>query len=301
MAYRIDPGEPLRDSVARVARDQLEKAIEIMYREPNGRHEAVHEARKRFKKLRGLYRLVRKDAPDFYAAENARLRDTAKSLSAVRDATALVETMDRLLKNQATKDNTATLSAIRHRLEARRDGIAESEADIDDKVAAAISACEDAIEAVDALKLPDKPKKASRIAAKGLARTYGRALAAFEAAQKTGKAEDWHELRKRMKYHWMHANLLRKIWPGEMKLRAAKAKEAADDLGDDHDLAVMEDLIGSEPRTIGRKEEIAILRKALEKESKRLRGKATETLDDLLSDPKKIVRKRIRALYRDAA
>lgn len=301
MAYHIKPGEALDDGVRRVARDQLEKAIGVLYNEPDGRHEAIHDARKRFKKLRGLYRLVRKDASGFYDRENARLRDIARSLATERDATALVETIDRLLKTQARDDNTVALTAIRHRLEARRDGIVESETDIDDKISAAISSCEDAIEALSGLKLPGKPKKASKVVAKGLSKTYGRAVDALAQARETGRAEDWHELRKRIKYHWMHAKLLRGIWPGEMKLRAGVAKRVADDLGDDHDLAVLADLAAREPDTLGGAEEIGLLREAMEAESKRLRERAASACKSLLADDPKTVKKRIRALYRDAA
>ncbi len=91
MSYRIRPGQLLTGEVVRIAEIQYERAIHVLRRQPDGPYQAIHDARKRFKRLRGLFRLVRAAAPDFFARENARLRDMAATLSEVRDATALVE------------------------------------------------------------------------------------------------------------------------------------------------------------------------------------------------------------------
>ena len=113
MSYRLRPDRPLTTEVARIARGQYESAIDILYHEKAGRYQAIHDARKCFKRLRGLFRLVRDAQPDLFAAENARVRDIAATLSLVRDATALVETMDRLLEHEATDANRVTMAAIR--------------------------------------------------------------------------------------------------------------------------------------------------------------------------------------------
>lgn len=102
MSYRIRPGKPLTGEVTRVAENQYARAIEVLRDRPDGPYEAIHDARKGFKRLRGLFRLVRGPAPDFYASENARLRDIARTLSVVRDATALVEALDHLLASDVT-------------------------------------------------------------------------------------------------------------------------------------------------------------------------------------------------------
>lgn len=301
MTFRIRPGEPLSREVRRVGRDQLEKAIDVLYNEPAGRHEAIHDARKRFKKMRGLLRLVRTEASDLYSVENARLRDAARSLSGVRDATALVETLDRLAARETGRQEQAVLLAIRHRLEARRDAIASAGEDLDERIAAAISACEDALAALDGLDLPKGTGKAGKVVSKGFAKTYARAVEAFGRARETGDPADWHELRKRMKYHWMHIKLMRPLWPGEMRLRARAANQAAQMLGEDHDLAVLIALADTGPGTIGTKEEIAVLIAAAKAESKRLREAIAKALHPMLADDPKLVRRKIEVLYRDAA
>ena len=92
MAYRIRPDADFTEAFRSVATRQLEHAITVLRKRPDGAHEAIHSFRKNLKRLRSLYRLVAREIPDFQAQENARLRDAANSLSAIRDATALIGT-----------------------------------------------------------------------------------------------------------------------------------------------------------------------------------------------------------------
>ena len=301
MSYRIRPGKPLTEEVARIADRQYRQAMDVLYREPDGRHEAIHDARKRFKRLRGLFRLVRYGAPDFYADENARLRDTARTLSTVRDATALVEALDRLSVDCAGGDNHGTLLAIRHRLAARRDRIAAAQTDLHARVSAAIASCEDGVDALSGLSLPKGRKKAVGVLARGAAKNYGRARQALARARETGDPADWHDLRKRIKYHWMHTKLLRPAWPGVMKARAGVADLAGDALGDDHDLTVLEELVIAEPDEIGDATEIAVLRACMKDHSLALHERIGVIVKHLLHDDPDLFRSRIEALYRDAA
>ena len=301
MSYQIRPGHGLTEEIVRIAQVQFHKASEILETERGGRHTAIHDARKRFKRLRGLLRLVRDGAPDFCIAENARLRDTAATLSVARDATALVETMDRLYGTAQPADDLAVLLSIRHRLAERRDKIVAAETGLDEKIAAAVAECRAGIAALPSLTLPKSPKKAARLLASGLAKTYGRACSSFEAAEQSGVAEDWHDLRKRIKYHWMHVNLLRQAWPGQMRLRAEVADQAGEILGEDHDLDVLTELIAAAPCQVGSESEIAVLRRVMDAESRRLRDAFRVIAADLLRDPKDVVKARILALWNAAA
>jgi len=301
MSYRIRPDKELTKEVVRVATAQYEKAIDILYHETNGRYQAVHDARKRFKRLRGLFRLVRDGQPEVCARENDRVRDIAKTLSMVRDATALVETLDRLLEFDATDENEVVLGAIRGRLAGRRDRIAAGETDLSGKILAAIAACEEGIEALGDFDLPQKPDKAAALLASGAAKNYARAVNAFKTAKKTGDPADWHDLRKRVKYHWMHVQLLSPAWPGEMAIRADISDLAGEALGDDHDLAHLEDVIAAEPDAIGSAEEIALLHAAMAAQSERLHARVRKIAKNLLHDDPDVIESRIAALYREAA
>ncbi|MGO7580567.1 metal-binding protein, partial [Rhizobium ruizarguesonis] len=63
--------------------------------------------------LRSLYRLVARETPDFQAQENARLRDSARSLSAIRDATALIGTAQYLHHAARGNEESEALGRMR--------------------------------------------------------------------------------------------------------------------------------------------------------------------------------------------
>ena len=301
MSYRIRPGKPLTREVTRIARIQYERAIEILRRQPDGPYQAIHDARKRFKRLRGLFRLVRAADPDFFSRENARLRDMAATLSEVRDATALVEALDHLLASGGAGENRPALEAVRARLAARRDRIATDAVDLDARNTAAIATCQDGIAALGDLQLPARRKKATAVLAAGTAKNYGKAVSALAKAVDSGHAEDWHDLRKRIKYHRMHVQLLSHAWPGEMALRAQIADIAGEALGDDHDLEALGSLIATEPDAIGDEAEIAVLRACMIARSARLHEQVRDIVKDLLRDTPDTLETRITALWREAA
>ena len=94
----------------------------------------------------------------------------------------------------------------------------------------------------------------------GLLRTYRRGRKALRIAYETPTAENFHEWRKRVKYHWYHLRLLRELWPAPMKPLAAEAKRLADLLGDDHDLAVLRETLVRDADTFGSASLIEALR-----------------------------------------
>ncbi len=99
MAYRLKQGESAPAGVRRMAAEQLGKAIEHLESKEGERDEHIHEGRKATKRLRALVRLVHRELGDeVYALENQWYRDAGQRLSGLRDATVLVETLDRLVE-----------------------------------------------------------------------------------------------------------------------------------------------------------------------------------------------------------
>src|SRR5262249_21269392 len=101
MSFELKPGESPRKGVRRIVRKQGEDALEVLTGSHNGsRDEAVHEARKSFKKVCAVLRLVRPVIGEaVFRAENACFRDAARPLTEVRDAKILVETLDGLTEH----------------------------------------------------------------------------------------------------------------------------------------------------------------------------------------------------------
>ncbi|WP_324288651.1 CHAD domain-containing protein [Hoeflea alexandrii] len=179
--------------------------------------------------------------------------------------------------------------------------MATAAVDLDARITAAIAICQDGIGALADLQLPARRKKAIALLAGGTAKNYGKAVSALERAIESGDPEDWHDLRKRIKYHRMHIQLLSLAWPGEMALRARIADIAGEALGDDHDLDALKTLIATDPEAIGSEAEIAVLRACMIARSARLHDQVRDIVKNLLGDSPGALEAHISALWRDAA
>src|SRR5437868_1078564 len=97
MPYRLQHDESIPRGLRRIAREEIDSAIDhLRVKQPSKRDEAVHEARKCIKRLRGLVRLLMPELGSAGHEENTTLRDLGRTLSAVRDAAAMIETVDLL-------------------------------------------------------------------------------------------------------------------------------------------------------------------------------------------------------------
>ena len=301
MAFRIRPDRPFTEEFRSVARRQLEQAIHFLEDQPNGPHEAIHDARKKFKRVRALYRLVQADAREFRHRENARIRDMAKTLSVVRDATALVETVDYLASEATSPDEISALSFASRALIERRDRIAEEEADLPEKIAAAIGTCRDAIAALDDLKLEDGRGKTARRLAKAWRRQMSRAAADLLACEEGGDTEAFHDLRKVGQIYWMHLSLLSDLWPSAMRAKRAEAKALVDILGHEHDLSVLTQVVNENPDLFGDSDTLARLIGAIIARQQELRQRAIDQARRVFADDADAEASRIALLWQEAA
>ncbi|MER0237243.1 CHAD domain-containing protein [Fulvimarina sp. MAC8] len=305
MSYAIEPGCHLGAEIQRIAVEQIEKAEKSLNGAGEEPHEAIHDARKRLKKLRGLIRLIRPEMGDFYKAQNALFRNTAKKLSGMRDKAALVEAIEKLEERFSGEIETDALGQAKTKLVADRDAEIESGAkDAPRQIEETLHALEKARRAFSRCRFEGtkpKPKRDSKIAAAGLEKTYGRAREALKIARKSREAEDLHELRKRVKYHWMHLRLLKELWPEGFTPAIDAAKQIADDLGDDHDLAVMRAEMEADPKSFGEKENLSILLALIDRRQAELRERALNLAAILLAEKPAAIEARIRKLYKLAA
>jgi len=95
--------------------------------------------------------------------------------------------------------------------------------------------------------------------ARGIARTYRRGRRALAEAYLAPTAANFHEWRKRAKYHWYHMRLLSERSGGWAKRRIKSLKQLSTLLGDNHDLDVLRQIILDEPDRFGTDGELQLL------------------------------------------
>lgn len=300
MSYAFRPGRAFTGDFKRVGAEQFEQAIDVLRLCPDGVHEAIHDARKCFKRVRALYRLIAADAPLFQKQENARIRDMARSLSTVRDAAALVENARYLHQGARSDDEEKALDQVCSRLIERRDRIAASETDIGDRIAATIVNCEQAMAALGHVSFDDRPSKTATRLAKGWRRTLKRAGSARDACQASTEAAAFHELRKRAQDYRMHLALMRQAWPSAMQAKRLDANALVDTLGHLNDLDVMTSVVNEDPGLAGNSQDQAHLISAVIARQDSLRQEALKRAADVFLDAPEDESRTIHLLWLEA-
>jgi CHAD domain-containing protein len=240
--YRLRRGEFVPDGMRRITRGQLDDGIDELAGQPNRKlEEGVHETRKRLKRLRASLRLSRSAIGDeTYRRENALFRELGRRLSAPRDATVLIETLDELSERFGDELPPEATGALRDELEQdRRRAVAKLR-----RSKATIEAVRDELgearvrsaswtydsDGFDALR-------------PGLERIYRRGRRSMRAAADEPSNKHLHEWRKRAKDLWHAAQIVRPAAPKRMKRLAKRAHRLSDLLGDDHDLSVLRERV----------------------------------------------------------
>ncbi|RWK57393.1 CHAD domain-containing protein [Mesorhizobium sp.] len=301
MSYRIDPRLPLTGEVRRILAGEIGKALVHLDAARERPEQALHKCRRRLKKVRSLLRLVRPGDEIFCSTENQCYREVAALLAEPREATALIETIDRLAKNFPEQSAGGGLDAVRDTLVARQHEL-HGGAGLGGAIAAATAACEDGISRIDKLALPDQPEQAADVLAEGARITLRRARKALDKAGSRGDADDFHDLRKAAKTHGMHLSLLGRLWPTPIKARRKAVDELGEKLGELHDVFVLRTLLDAGERPLGSPQETRLLSKLLRRSEKSLKKTCLVAATDLFGErPRRSTRKLARKARDDLA
>jgi CHAD domain-containing protein len=243
MAYRFQPQGHVPDELRRCAREQLDRAIvQLTDRVSDDPVKAVHDARKALKQERSLLRLARGTMTRAERRrENAALRHAGRMLSGTRDAEVMLQALDRLAERFAGQLPQSTFDAIRGPLTAERDQARQRllESGLAGAVAAELRTVRSRVEG---WSLKGEGWKALE---PGLHRSYRRGRRALRRAGSRPTVASLHEWRKRTKDLWYHLRLLKASAPGIVGGYADDAHALSDVLGDDHDLALLNEVLRS--------------------------------------------------------
>jgi len=266
LSYSLKQGEPVPAGIKRIVREEIESAaLQLSGCGETDRDEAIHEARKNVKKIRGVLRLVQPELGEVYSVENRRFRDLGRQLSQLRDAGAIIETFEAVRKHYGDELGRRTLGSIRRGLEARKKQ-AEEHADIGKVLPPMAAALRQAARGVAGWPLHADGFPAI---AMGMEATFRRGRRALKRARKHPTPENYHEWRKRVKEHWYHIRLLESFWTGPMEAYEKSLKELETALGEDHNLVLLE-----EHGLPGNSQDVALASKLMGKHHKELRADA---------------------------
>jgi len=238
MTFRFEPKYRFSANIRRTAVEQVILARNHLTDPPDGDiHVGNHEARKCFKRLRGLLRMARPAlTKKLYRQENICFRDAARLLSAVRDAQALVETFDMLEETYGRRVNFDRMRSLRVKLSERRKRLARDRSNLAERIQDVADTLDGSISSIDDWSLTDA---SSENLARGMQRVYRRACKGWKLALKEQNPTELHDWRKRTKYLRYQFQPLKGVDKAWAKHWHKGFKKLSDLLGDYHDLVVL--------------------------------------------------------------
>lgn len=245
MSYQFESSNSLQKNLKRIAVEQIDFACKQLRDPPDGEENTgIHEARKCFKRLRGLVHMARYAmSKKRYQQQNARFRDAGRALSTVRDAQALIESYEMLEQAYGSQVTFTRMTALQQKLVARRDRMMNSsdvsKGSTDAVVEELDNAASGGIEREAAGRVT-----ADQLAA-GVQRVYRRARNGWKRVQSKHDPVKLHDWRKRAKYLRYHFQLLKSIDKKWASQWYKGFKRLSDLLGDHHDLEVLREYLDS--------------------------------------------------------
>src|SRR5579872_2616133 len=249
MAFRLKARESVRHGVRRLAAKELRHAREQLGRARRPSNEGIHEARKSVKKARAILQVIEADDDRHLGDARKRLQSVNQVLSPLRDADAMLETLEKLRARAPRLLSEHTFARLRRRLATEKR-----------------TAMKTGLRA-DRLKKLDRDLRRLRKSAKqwrphaggfaaiapGIRAAHKHGRKALRRAKRRQRAVDFHEWRKAVKALWYALRLLEgRSARIDRDIAALHRAETA--LGDDHNVVVLCEVLATDPsvcRTTG--------------------------------------------------
>ncbi|WP_108172100.1 CHAD domain-containing protein [Christiangramia gaetbulicola] len=270
MTYQFDKSLPLKKNISAIAAEEIEGCFISL--DTLNIHEAIHDIRKRFKKLRALARLVRDEmGEENYKEINIYFRDLGREISDLRDLTAHIETLNVLRERYGNHLYVNFFNPIITQLEKERDKMENefrSQNFFSEYLPEKLKHAQE-----DLIKWPVNSNDI-QVILPSIQRVYERGQKALNNSYENPTTENFHEWRKRVKYLWYQTLLLQETWPQFFETMEAEIHLLADYLGNDHDLMVLQKKLNSEDIKLKDPQHLELMQAIIERYSQFLRSEA---------------------------
>ena len=234
MGFCLEKDEKIGSGFQRILVEQAARLSEDLAAADQDPEKAIHEVRKRCKRVRAVARLLRPNAKAPYRQENAAFRDMARGLPPFRDADVRLETFDDLVSRT---DRPERFAAFRKMLgDDDRDGT-----NLEKQLSWTVKEVEAARERLQEANIADRV--AFEFIEPGLRQSYKRGRRAMSRAYDKPEETAFHEWRKRVKDLGYQTQTLRELWPPVLKRLRDELDQLGDLLGKEHDLTLVRNVV----------------------------------------------------------
>lgn len=256
MAFRIEGEESIAQALRRIAVEQFDDGIKEIEDQELDRYEAVHQIRRRLKRVRGILRMAREAFPKTYRLENAAYRDMAQALAPFRDAQSAIEAFDAFRKRYRRELAGEPMAKIRARLVEVK---SETDPGNDELANRLAQTREKLTEFRDRAQDWQFEHEGFSAIEQGLHALYGAGRIEMAAAFKAAKREPFamettvafHDWRKSVKYLGFAIRILTPIWKDALNTQRSATDSLEKKLGEEHDLALLGERVATEKERLG--------------------------------------------------
>lgn len=240
MENSLRTDEAIDTGIKRIYSDLLDETKSMVMPPRSNIHETIHNTRKSFKFIRALYRLIKVPlGTERFENENYAFRDLGRLVSNLRDLHVMI-VMLQYVASEAHSVRKSDVSDGFVLLERREKEALEKALDKErrfEKIEWEL------ISAGKRLKeWPEIPDRIQSLLP-GLAEVYTKGRVGYQQAREAPEKHHFHEWRKQVKYLLHHFEILANYWPGDIGISGASLQQLSDYLGEEHDLAVFDDLL----------------------------------------------------------
>jgi CHAD domain-containing protein len=247
MAYHLRGRKSISTELSGIVAKEFDKALDELRDHADARGwEAVHEARKRVKKIRAVLRLLRTDLGNHYGPRNRRLRKVAHELSPLRDLDATAEMVRSVRDRYPDLITPSIFASVNRGFVARKRRTARQR---DSSRALSTAARELRKTAPSTVRRIRRAADTAAVTA-GFRRGYQRALNAMARVHAEPEDVRFHTWRRRVKDHWYHVRLVEEL-SARAHDRAQRLKRLETWLGDDHNLVLIREALLKAPARFG--------------------------------------------------
>jgi CHAD domain-containing protein len=242
MSFQLKPAKKPGCQVRRLVRKQISGVIEHLENENDSEGESVHEARKGLKKSRAVIRMMRSGLGTNVCRKTIRrLRKAAQALSDRRDAEVLVKALAEFEPAHCERAMRTAIRKLEEVMEKRRGEIFRAGGNWRTEVEARLKAARR-----ETRNWPIESLNETDLFC-GIKKMYQRGREGLEHAGSLRSNENLHEWRKRVKDLWCKLRLLEPFGSRNFASKVAELKRLGEKLGDDHDLAMLEEAAQAVP------------------------------------------------------
>ena len=293
MGFRLKLREPLPDGLKRVFREQIESALHLCQHPAKQRGVTVHEVRKHLKKLRAAMRLaVGQVGKNCWAREDRCVRKIGRLVSDLRDAQVRLQTFIQLRDQAAKYPEHELFPRTEELLLLERESFSAAFAGWQKRAIPQLERVKTRL-----MKWPLDGLTWKQICG-AVAKIYKRGQRGLAKTIDDSEAETFHAWRKRVKDLWYQLRILQPLNRVVLEQIAHDAEVLGELLGCEHDfyflLARLEKESGDEALV----NELAQLKRLIDKRCKRLQRDALELGRRFYAEPAKAFAKRISIFIR---